>query len=91
MVIDNNSYIKNQISNINSNNTAQVQKQQLQQEQSATNAAITAVPVQNQKLDKLEISETAKNYNQIFDKVKSGEYNKPETINAVARKLSKLI
>lgn len=43
------------------------------------------------KTDKLELSDKAKNYGQIYDKIKNGEYDKPEIINAVARKLSKYL
>lgn len=91
MIIDNNSSIKNQIAAYNANNAAQVNKQLKEQEQSATNGAITAITAPPQRVDKLEISNTAKNYTQIFDRIKSGEYDKPEIVNAVSRKLSKLV
>lgn len=92
MVIDNNSSIKNQIAAYNQAQSQRLEKVQQQQEHSANNGAITAAqPQSTTKVDKLEISETARNYTQIFDKISSGEYDKPETINVVSRKLSKLI
>ncbi len=91
MIIENNSSIKNQMAAYNANNTAQVEKQQQQQNHSANNGAITTVMAPPPKVDKLELSDTAKNYTQFFDKIKSGEYDKPETVNAVSRKLSKLV
>ncbi len=79
-----NSNIKNPVAiytvNSGTKQTAQV----------ATAVSISA-PTMAKKEDKLELSEKAKNYGQIYDKINNGEYDKPEIINAVARKLSKYL
>lgn len=78
-----NSNIKNPTSIYSANNTAKQSSQ-----------IATAVSTGSQtmlKADKLELSDKAKNYGPIYDKIKNGEYDKPEIINAVARKLSKYL
>ena len=79
-----NSNIKNPVSVYTAN--AGVKQAQAQSTINANVASNTA-----SKADKLELSEKAKNYGAIYDKIKNGEYDKPEVINAVARKLSKYL
>ncbi len=43
------------------------------------------------KSDKLELSERARSYQQIYEKIKNGDYDKPEILNAVAKKLSSVL
>jgi hypothetical protein len=77
-----NSNIKNPVSVYSSSNT---------NKQSAQVSAAVTANASSAKTDKLEVSEKAKNYSQIYDKIKNGEYDKPEVINAVARKLAKYL
>ncbi len=56
-----------------------------------TNGAIASSVSTSKKSDRLELSEKAKSYQQIYEKIKNGDYDKPEVINAVAKKLAQVI
>jgi hypothetical protein len=58
--------------------------------QQTTAAAVSSVSTAK-KSDRLELSEKAKSYQQIYEKIKNGDYDKPEVLNTVAKKLAQII
>lgn len=52
---------------------------------------VSTTVASSNKGDRLELSSNVKNYQKILEKIKSGEYDKPEVINKIANKLSDLL
>ena len=56
-----------------------------------TSGALVSSGTAAKKSDRLEVSEKAKSYQQIYEKIKNGDYDKPEVLNSVAKKLAQVI
>lgn len=80
------------VENVNINSKASVygaNKQGVQQKQSGNAAAYASN--ESKKGDRLELSQKAKSYQAIREKIASGEYDKPEVLMQVAINISKTL
>ena len=74
----------------NYKNTASVYNTNTGKLTQQTSSALVSSGNSAKKSDRLELSEKAKNYQQIYEKIKNGDYDKPEVLNSVAKKLAKI-